>query len=141
MAPTQPSDGQVLKGLLDTLVLDALSDGDDYGFGLLERLGGALEDQELMLRETTLYPLLHRLEERGFIDSYHVPGDKGRPRRYYRLTADGRSHLAERVAEWRRVDRLLDRTLFRRRQPKDHRDADSAAALPRAIAGTRRPHR
>jgi PadR family transcriptional regulator, regulatory protein PadR len=110
--PEAPSDGQVLKGLLDTLVLHALAERDDYGFGILERLGARLADQKLVLRESTLYPLLHRLEDRGHIQSYFRPGDRGTPRRYYRITKPGRLLLREREAEWRAVSRLLERTLF-----------------------------
>jgi PadR family transcriptional regulator PadR len=145
------SDGQVLKGLLDTLVLHSLAERDDYGFGILERLGGELEDQNLLLRETTLYPLLHRLEERGAIQSYSLPGDRGRPRRYYRLTDAGRAQLREREAEWRSVHRVLQRTLFKKAEGKpngrpdpkreDHHDAHEPAPLPRARLFARRPDR
>lgn len=106
-------DEQILKGLLDTLVLHVLREGANYGFGIHERLGQVLgtEDAGLM-KEATLYPLLHRLERNGLLDSYQMPGDRGSPRKYYRLTPSGRKFLERRVVEWRRVTALLGRTVF-----------------------------
>ncbi len=113
------SDGQVLKGLLDTLVLHTLSKDDDYGFGIKEKLGAELNGASFVLRETTLYPLLHRLEDRGYVQSYCQPGSKGKPRRYYRLTQSGREHLSERETEWRTVSSVLARTVLKTKGDQD----------------------
>jgi PadR family transcriptional regulator PadR len=112
MGKNGKSDGQVLKGLLDTLVLHALCHSDNYGFGILQRLGEHL-DGETLLKERTLYPLLHRMEAKGFVESYYQPGDRGTPRKYYRITEAGRGQLGERVKEWSRVVGLLQRTVLR----------------------------
>lgn len=106
-------DGQVLKGLLDALVLHTLLDADDYGFGILDKLGKELNGASFVLRETTLYPLLHRLEDQGQVQSYCQPGNRGRPRRYYRITERGREQLLERESEWRAVSAVLARTILR----------------------------
>jgi PadR family transcriptional regulator, regulatory protein PadR len=112
--PEPRTDGQVLKGLLDTLVLRILEESDNYGFGILQRLRELLDGKDDVLRDATLYPLLHRLEARGFVESYFEPGERGTPRKYYRITDDGRIQLDERTADWRRVVRILQKTIFER---------------------------
>jgi DNA-binding PadR family transcriptional regulator len=74
------------------LALAVLRRGDSYGYAILQEItaasGGRLEWTEGML-----YPLLHRLESRRFIESYQATSDAGRVRRYYRLLAAGGDHL------------------------------------------------
>lgn len=106
------TDEQILKGLLDTLVMHVLRDGPNYGFGIRERLDQVLGADAGLVKEATLYPLLHRLERNGLLASHHEPGERGSPRKYYRLTPDGDAFLARRVAEWRRVAALLHRTIL-----------------------------
>jgi PadR family transcriptional regulator PadR len=107
------TDGQVLKGLLDALVLTVLGEGENYGFGILQRVTDQLEGDDTLLRDATLYPLLHRLEAKGFVESYFQPGQRGTPRKYYRITDDGRAQLRDRVAEWQRVKAILEKTIFK----------------------------
>lgn len=109
---TDSTDEQILKGLLDTLVLYALLTGPNYGFGIREQLERQLGSGADIIKEATLYPLLHRLERKGLLASHHEPGERGSPRKYYRLTQDGRVFLERRVAEWRRVSTLLQRTVL-----------------------------
>ncbi|TWT21068.1 PadR family transcriptional regulator [Luteimonas marina] len=108
----QPADEQILKGLLDALVLDALRAGPNYGFGIREQLHRRLGPDADILKEATLYPLLHRLERNGLLASHHEPGERGSPRKYYRLTPEGRDFLQRRIHEWTRVSALLQRTLL-----------------------------
>lgn len=103
----------MLKGLLDTLVLDVLCRGDDYGFGILQKIGGYLEDGHGVFKEQTIYPLLHRLEANGYVESYHRPGNRGTPRKYYRITEPGRARLAERTSQWRQIADLLAKTILK----------------------------
>lgn len=106
------TDEQILKGLLDTLVMHVLRDGPNYGFGIRERLDEVLGADAGLVKEATLYPLLHRLERNGLLASHHEPGERGSPRKYYRLTPAGDAFLDRRVAEWRRVTALLHRTIL-----------------------------
>jgi DNA-binding PadR family transcriptional regulator len=117
-APSR-NDGQVLKGLLDTLVLDLLGEEDNYGFGILEDLRSRLGADGDVLKEATLYPLLHRLESKNFVESYYEPGRRGTPRKYYRMTDEGRVQLRERVQEWDRVASILSRTILKERETTD----------------------
>jgi transcriptional regulator len=94
-----------LKGTLPTLILEALVKEPSHGYriaqGIKERSQGVLD-----FKEGTLYPALHKLENEGVVESYEEV-EKGRPRRYYRITASGRTALAKNRAEWRKVSRAV----------------------------------
>lgn len=114
------ADGQILKGLLDTLVLDVLEAGPNYGFGIREALAERLGPDASLIKEATLYPLLHRLEQKELLASHREPGERGSPRKYYRLTLEGRTFLAGRIVEWRRIAALLQRTVLRENMSEVH---------------------
>lgn len=90
---------EILKGSIELIVLQALEDlGEAYGYQLLstieEASGGVFQFQE-----STLYPLLYRLEEKGFLESeWKKKGEKDR--RYYRLTPDGKKTLVTHTSEF-----------------------------------------
>lgn len=90
------------------LVLAILAEGDSYGYAILKRVkelsGGRLEWTDGML-----YPLLHRLERLGYVESRWGASESGRRRKYYRLTARGRAQLAEEREQWQAVDATLRR--------------------------------
>lgn len=104
---------QILKGLLDTLVLGVLARGPNYGFGILQGLGDQLGEDANIFKEATLYPLLHRLERRELLASFKRPGERGTPRKYYQITAQGEAYLNGRVEEWQRIALLLERTILK----------------------------
>jgi DNA-binding PadR family transcriptional regulator len=90
------------------LVLAILAEGDSYGYAILKRVrelsGGQLEWTDGML-----YPVLHRLERLGCVEARWGTSEHGRQRKYYRLTPEGRMHLAEQRRQWRVVDEALRR--------------------------------
>jgi len=90
------------------LVLCILSDGDSYGYAILRRVA-ELSGGRLAWTEGMLYPVLHRLEERGLIRSRWVPSDAGPPRKVYGLNAKGRRHLDEARSQWHVVSETLAR--------------------------------
>lgn len=81
------------------LLLSILSDGETYGYQIIKQMknlsGGHLEWSFGML-----YPVLHRLEKDGFIAAKWIKSDKGRLRKYYRLTDAGRQELDREKAQW-----------------------------------------
>ncbi len=91
--------------LLDACVLAVLSGGDAYGYSLTQRV-----KERLDISESTLYPVLRRLERDGCLRVYDRPF-QGRNRRYYAITQAGRTCLALRRGEWKEfrggVDELL----------------------------------
>ena len=97
-ASTPPSEKLVLELRRGALVLATLSQLDTarYGYSLLQRLA----ERGLGIEQGTLYPLLRRLDEQGLLDSdWRVEGP--RPRKYYRLSEQGRRVRAELEEQWR----------------------------------------
>jgi PadR family transcriptional regulator, regulatory protein PadR len=84
------------------LVLGILAEGESYGYALLKQVSD-LSDGELEWTDGLLYPLLHRLERLGHIDSVWRIPEGGRRRKYYRITAQGRAELAEQRRQWSTV--------------------------------------
>jgi DNA-binding PadR family transcriptional regulator len=88
------------------IVLAILAAGDSYGYAILQRVrelsGGQLEWTDGML-----YPVLHRLERLGHVKARWKVADSGRNRKYYRITASGRSQLVEERRQWQAVDSTL----------------------------------
>ena len=88
------------------LVLAILAEGDSYGYAILKRVR-ELSGGELEWTDGMLYPVLHRLERGGLIDSRWDQAETGRKRKYYRITDAGREQLAEERRQWSTVDRAL----------------------------------
>ena len=90
------------------MILSILVRGEDYGYQIIQRVkeisGGTLEWSDNML-----YPVLHRLENDGFIESRWRISDGGRLRKYYRLTELGRTELEAERSQWLDVHRALSR--------------------------------
>lgn len=84
------------------LVLSILANGDSYGYAILKQVsevsGGHLE-----WTDGLLYPLLHRLERSGHLESVWGKSPEGRRRKYYRITGQGRSELATQRQQWEAV--------------------------------------
>ncbi len=88
------------------LVLAILAEGDSYGYAILKRVQ-ALSDGRMEWTDGMLYPVLHRLERTGHIQSAWQVAENGRRRKYYRMTPQGRSQLAEEQRQWETVDATL----------------------------------
>ena len=119
-------DGIIARGLLDTLILHVLSQGDNYGFGLLEAMDVFLGEYYYLLQDQTLYVMLHRLEAQGLTEAYWRPGIRGRDRKYYLLTAAGKKRLAERVAHWRVVVPVIQATILAEPEPEEEAERKRA---------------
>ncbi len=90
------------------LVLGILAEGESYGYAILQRVG-ELSGGELEWSDGMLYPLLHRLERNGHVDSSWGASPSGRPRKHYRLSAGGRAVFAEQRRQWAVVSETLSR--------------------------------
>ena len=100
----------VLQGTIDMLVLRALQLEPMHGWGITERIE-QWSEQVLQLGQCTLYPALYRLERQGFVRSDWRVTDNNRRARYYALTAQGRRHLEDSLAHWRRMSRAVNLVL------------------------------
>ena len=100
----------VLQGTLDMLVLRALQLEPMHGWGITERIE-QWSEHVLQLGQGTLYPALYRLERQGLIRSEWRLTANNRRARYYALTAQGRRHLNQELADWRRMSRAINLVL------------------------------
>jgi PadR family transcriptional regulator PadR len=88
---------EMLKGTLEGIVLAVLVEQPAYGYEITARLRG---EGFADIVEGTVYALLVRIEQRGFVDVEKVPSEKGPPRKVYSLNAKGRDQLAEFWRTW-----------------------------------------
>ena len=91
----------ILRGTLDLLILKALSFGPAHGYAVARWIEQATDDG-LAVGEGTLYPALHRLEERKWIASNWGTSENNRQAKYYALTRAGRRRLEVEADNWRR---------------------------------------
>ena len=96
----QPSP-DILRGTLDLLILKALTWGPRHGYGVAEWIESAT-DTAFPIGEGTLYPALHRLEERGWIAASWGASENNRQAKFYTLTRKGRTQLRTEDQNWRR---------------------------------------
>ena len=97
-------------GTYDLIVLDVLRDGPSYGYSILKRIV-TQSKHCICWHQGSLYPVLHRLEERGLLASEWKGRPGGRQRRYYRLTARGQRQWREQRAQWRTFSRGVNSLL------------------------------
>jgi PadR family transcriptional regulator, regulatory protein PadR len=91
----------ILRGTLDLLILQALSWGPAHGYAVARWIEQATDDA-LAVGEGTLYPALHRLEERGWVTATWGASDATRRAKFYALTRSGRAQLRIEADNWRR---------------------------------------
>ena len=99
MPPAQDLD--LLRGTLDLLILKTLSWGPMHGLAVLHFIENGSR-QKLQIEEGALYPALHRLEQKGWLESEWGYTEQARRARFYRLTPSGRKQLASQLARWAR---------------------------------------
>ena len=93
---------ELVQGTLDMLILKSLAAGPLHGYAIARRIQQA-SDEMLKVEEGSLYPALHRMERRGWIDAEWGLSESNRKAKYYRLTAAGRAQLRTAVKNWTRV--------------------------------------
>jgi PadR family transcriptional regulator, regulatory protein PadR len=96
---------QMRRGVLPYCVLAMLREKERYGFELVQSLGGV---DGMVTGEGTIYPLLARLRRQGLVETSWQESTTGPPRRYYRLSPDGRESLTEFARSWRRLRDSVD---------------------------------
>jgi len=91
---------QLRKGLLELAILNTLDGGSLYGYDIVRRLG---EVDGLVITEGTVYPILSRLKNERYVDTYIEESPEGPARKYYRLTRSGRNELERMNEHWLRL--------------------------------------
>lgn len=100
----------LLQGTLDVLILRTLTGGSRHGYAIARSIKG-LSDDVLQVEEGALYPALHRLQGRGWVESEWGLSENRRRAKFYRLTAEGREALAQEVRNWDRYAEAVGRVL------------------------------
>lgn len=95
-------DAQLKRGMVEVCILSVLGRGDSYGYRLIKDMAPLME-----LSESTLYPVLRRLEAAGSLTVYSVEHN-GRLRKYYAITDEGRRRIADFLGEWAEVKKVYD---------------------------------
>ena len=95
-------DPQMKRGLLETCILAALCRADSYGYQIIKDLAGCIE-----ISESTLYPILRRLETSGALSVYTVEHNS-RLRKFYHLTEQGRRQLSAAVEDWKELESMYE---------------------------------
>ncbi|MFL5241770.1 MAG: PadR family transcriptional regulator [Gemmataceae bacterium] len=103
-------DSELLKGTLSLLILSLLSRKDMYGYEIAATVHRDT-DGTFTWREGSLYPNLHKMQAEGLIDGEWEEKQTGRKRRYYHITAKGKSALKEKVRSWTELCQAVDRIL------------------------------
>jgi PadR family transcriptional regulator, regulatory protein PadR len=92
----------LLQGTLDMLILKIVALGPVHGYGISQRIS-QISREVLQVQQGSLYPALHRLERRGWLEADWGESDSGRQAKFYRLSAKGRKQLAEEESNWLRL--------------------------------------
>ncbi len=92
----------LLQGTLDMLILKIVATGPIHGYGISERIR-QVSNEVLIVQQGSLYPALHRLEKRGWLQAEWGESETGRQARFYRLSPRGRRQLAEEESNWNRL--------------------------------------
>ncbi|EDY81725.1 transcriptional regulator, PadR family, putative [Verrucomicrobiia bacterium DG1235] len=88
-----------LLGALDLLILRVLSTKPNHGYGIARRIE-QISSEVLSVQQGSLYPALHRLEKKAFIQSEWRTGETSKPIRTYTLTSAGEAYLADEISNW-----------------------------------------
>ena len=94
-------DPQMKRGLLENCILSVLCRGDSYGYQILKDLSSCIT-----VSESTLYPILRRLEAAGCVTEYTVVHNS-RLRKFYRITDLGRSHIVDFLSNWKEMESMF----------------------------------
>ena len=105
-----PPAGEMLQGTLDMLILRTLVMGPAHGHTIAQVIEHTSE-QALEVEQGSLYPALHRLEDRGLVSAKWGVSENNRKARFYSLTAKGREQLATKTSEWQRLTRAMELVL------------------------------
>jgi len=105
-----PIEGDLLQGTLDLLILRTIAVGAAHGHAIAHAIERQSDDV-LQVEHGSLYPALHRLEDRGWIASFWGTSENNRRARYYRLTPAGRRQLAQQTSRWDQLVGAINRVL------------------------------
>ena len=101
-----PTSTDLLQGTLDLLILKTLAHAPMHGWGIASRIQQISKDV-LLVGQGSLYPALHRLEYKGWIEANWGTSDNNRKAKFYALTPTGRKHLRSELEQWHRLSAAI----------------------------------
>lgn len=101
---------ELLKGTTELMILNMLRREPMYGYGMIKNFE-LMSKGTFQFKEGTLYPILHALEKKGYIQSYWNQPESGRKRKYYKITDSGLGALKEKEQEWQSFSGALNSLL------------------------------
>lgn len=104
----RPSD--LIQGTLDVLILKSIATEPRHGWAIAKRIEAA-SGEVLQVKQGSLYPALHRLEQQGAIKAEWRKNETGRDAKFYSLTRAGRAQLTEELSQWERLSAAIKLTL------------------------------
>lgn len=104
-------DKGLMGGSTTLLLLSLLEKKDLYGYEIIRELE-ILSDNTFQFKEGTLYPVLHKLENLGYLESYLSKGDAGRERKYYQITKRGKKQLVEEKQQWDVFSKSVEKVIY-----------------------------
>lgn len=107
---TGRADLELVRGTLDLLILKTLTWSPLHGYAITESIRQRT-DETILVEEGALYPALHRLEKRGWVEAEWGRSENNRRAKYYRLTAEGRAQLQAREETWGRYTAAVGKVL------------------------------
>jgi PadR family transcriptional regulator PadR len=102
--------GTLLQGSLDLLVLQSLKSGAMHGYAIARQIKERSRDY-LQVEEGSLYPALHRMEQRGWIVSHWGTSESNRRAKYYELSSEGRKQLKQETEAWKQMSQAINHVL------------------------------
>jgi PadR family transcriptional regulator, regulatory protein PadR len=96
----------LLQGTLDMLILKTVGAGPLHGYAIAQRIN-QVSRALVQVPQGSLYPALHRLENRGFLAAEWIQTEAGRDAKVYRLTRKGRAHLQSEIDDWKRLSEAI----------------------------------
>ena len=101
-----PPKSDLLQGTLDMLILKIVALGPVHGYAISQRIK-QISKEVLVVQQGSLYPALHRLQQRGWLDAEWGESENGRQAKFYKLSAKGRKQLAAEETNWRRLSQAV----------------------------------
>lgn len=100
----------LIGGSMILLILSLLEKTNRYGYEIIKELE-LRSDNAFKLKEGTIYPVLHKLKNDGYLESYKAKGDRGRDRKYYKITRNGRRQLIKEKEKWNKFSMSVNKVI------------------------------
>jgi len=101
----------MIRGATDGIVLNILSQGDSYGYKMVQQVD-KLSDGQYEIKEATLYTVFRRLVKQGLIKGYYGNETQGGRRKYYRITTEGSQTLKKYQSEWNFAQKIISKLMM-----------------------------